>query len=183
MNEKNDIYIAKEWFSFARNIDNMDNQKDIFEFIIYWIAFNRLYNSFSNKAFEWEKIREYIGDKYKSNPKYFKKLYNSTNNSDINILIKYPILNKGENICENIDYMNKRILNEREEWSLTIYQDYHKKNKSNDEEKSKDLFEMIYKVRCNLIHGGKEVDVERDRELIRASRNIMKSFLEQVAFK
>lgn len=40
------------------------------------------------------------------------------------------------------------------------------------------IFIAIYQVRCNLFHGSKEIDVERDKELIKESNKILKEFLE-----
>ena len=40
------------------------------------------------------------------------------------------------------------------------------------------LLMTLYQVRCNLFHGSKSLRVERDRELVRASANILEKYME-----
>lgn len=44
-----------------------------------------------------------------------------------------------------------------------------------------DIFLMIYQIRCNLFHGGKELLADRDLNLISEANKILKSFLVQYA--
>ena len=42
-----------------------------------------------------------------------------------------------------------------------------------------DIFLMIYQIRCNLFHGGKELLADRDLNLVAESNQILKLFLEE----
>ena len=42
------------------------------------------------------------------------------------------------------------------------------------------LMSVVYQVRCNLFHGGKDPDGHRDRDLVRVSRRILSSVLDVI---
>lgn len=41
------------------------------------------------------------------------------------------------------------------------------------------IFLMIYQIRCNLFHGGKELYVDRNKKLVKEANEILKQFLEK----
>lgn len=96
---------------------------------------------------ERDKIKSY----YERNYKRFK--YDPFGSVDINIFLESPIYD-GKTALPNV-------------------QDYEGVRSGN----AKSLLMSIYQVRCNLFHGSKSLRIDRDRDLVRASANILEGYL------
>ena len=97
---------------------------------------------------EREKIKSY----YEKNYKRFK--YDPFGSVDIKIFMESPIYD-GKTARANVH-------------------DYEGVKSGN----AKSLLMSLYQVRCNLFHGSKSLRIERDRDLVRASANILEKYLE-----
>lgn len=121
---------------------------DFTRFMMYWIAFNWLYGE-SGKESERAKIRQFYRD-------HREKFYNYDPflDPDIDVFMEGP-----------------------------IYSDKSDKDTTDDftgikNGKAVHLLLSIYQVRCNLFHGSKQLRVERDQKLVKASANILERYLE-----
>lgn len=117
--------------------------------MMYWIAFNWLYGEESDEVFERRKIVKF----YKDHMNIFNN-YDPFCDPNIELFEEGPIYsdNPGRDTTE--DFVGI-------------------KNK-----KAEHLLLSIYQVRCNLFHGSKQLRVERDQKLVKASANILERYLE-----
>lgn len=117
-------------------------------FMMHWIGFNWLYNQIGGSD-ERTKIKDY----YNQNRKKFDKV-DSFNLTDINVFLEGAVFDVAKG-CPHT-------------------RDYEKLKEYNVEA----LLMTLYQVRCNLFHGSKSLRVKRDRELVRASANILEKYME-----
>ena len=61
--------------------------------------------------------------------------------------------------------------------------DFENLTKEEGIEQSKALFQTIYQVRCNLLHGSKSPDEKRDIDLVRCSGEIMEIYMKAIMGK
>lgn len=157
---------AKKWFDLGKLYAKYEkeNNKIFVEFIMYWVAFNCLYNSCVDSE-ENNRIRAYC----KQNMSLLKE-YNAFEKKQIEILKKSPICNMWRKISTNRECCKKteKICKKRHDNLLS----------DNEDEKISALFQTMYQVRCNLFHGGKSPSDDRDRELVQASAVILSGYLE-----
>lgn len=139
--------IAKEWYQ--RGLKYQDD--DFTRFMMYWIAFNWLYESVLDKEFERDKIVKF----YRTHRAKFDH-FDPFNHPDIGIFKEFPVSSDRPNIDT---------------------EKYFHGVKSGRVE---DLLLSIYQVRCNLFHGSKQLRVERDQKLVKASANILEEYLEHL---
>ena len=126
----------------------LERKDDFFmRFMMHWIAFNWLYSSEDGPS-EREKIRSY----YEKNLNRFDK-YDPFSSADIDIFERSPVLDGKTAMPNDRDYDGVK------------------------RENAKSLLMSIYQVRCNLFHGSKSLRIDRDRELVRASANILEGYL------
>ena len=116
-------------------------------FMMHWIGFNWLYNQIEGGD-ERTKIKEF----YNQNRKKFDKI-DPFGMLDIDIFLEGAFFDVAKG-CPHA-------------------RDYEKLKEYNVEA----LLMTLYQVRCNLFHGSKSLRVERDRELVRASANILEKYM------
>ena len=116
-------------------------------FMMHWIGFNWLYNQIDGSD-ERAKIKEF----YNQNRKKFDKV-DPFNFVDINVFLEGAVYDVVKGIPRTRDY---KMLKEYNVEALLM---------------------TLYQVRCNLFHGSKSLRVERDRELVRASANILEKYM------
>ena len=132
--------IAKEWLSYG-----LEKGDDFFtKFMMYWIAFNRLYseNSYNEKS-ERKQIRLFCKDKLQE-----LKRYDAFSKSEFQVLAEKPVMDARTTTIDN--YTEQQY--ERMKRGSII-----------------DLLLTIYQMRCNLFHGSKSLMNPRDIALVRAS--------------
>lgn len=117
-------------------------------FMMHWIGFNWLYNQIGGSD-ERTKIKDF----YNQNRKKFDKV-DPFNLTDINAFLEGAVFDVAKG-CPHT-------------------RDYEKLKEYNVEA----LLMTLYQVRCNLFHGSKSLRVKRDRELVRASANILEKYME-----
>jgi hypothetical protein len=129
---------AREWYERAnKKTDTIDSFSD------YWRGFNNLYSSIGNGT-ERDKIQRFIDQNVSENEA--NEMLRSYQN-EITYLLSRPVIdmrNKGKDTSPNINAYNVATN------SLT---------------KIKELFMIIYQVRCNLEHGQKSPSRQRDVRL------------------
>ena len=139
--------ITKEWYQ--RGLQIQDD--DFTRFMMYWIAFNWLYDAETDKEFERAKIAQF----YKEHMEKFDK-YDPFLSPDIEV------------------FMEGKVYSDKSDKDTTDDFIGIKRNKAEC------LLGSIYQVRCNLFHGSKQLRVERDQKLVKASANILEKYLEHL---
>ena len=153
------------WYKFGVE----HNNPFFIKFMTLWFAFNCMYKKYkgtheykdekgkiqTRDDVEYEKINEWCEDK--KNEEKLKLVHNRIFNSPfIEIFKEGPVIDmkKGHET-----YPNKN--------------NYENLMSSNGNLQMKGLFQTMYQVRCNLFHGNKSPDNNRDLELVRCSGEIL----------
>ena len=145
MKEIYDRNIAKEWFKYGLSKDD-----DFFmRFMIYWLAFNWLYNERGERK-EHEKISRF----YEDHKRLFDK-YDPFSDPAIEIFQKGPVDDGRDPEYSHSD-LNYRGVKRNDACSLLL---------------------TMYCVRCNLFHGSKSLRCQRDQDLVRDSATILGGYL------
>lgn len=116
-------------------------------FMMHWIGFNWLYNQIDGSD-ERTKIKKY----YDQNRNKFDKV-DPFSMPDIDVFIEGAVFDAAK--------------------GMPRFGDYERLKKYSVEA----LLLTIYQVRCNLFHGSKSLHIPRDRELVRASANILEKYM------
>lgn len=116
-------------------------------FMMHWIGFNWLYNQIPCRD-ERQKIKKF----YEQNRKTFDKV-DPFNMPEIDVFLNGAVFDMTKGEPRTVDYQNLKKYS-AEALLLTLYQ-----------------------VRCNLFHGSKSLRVERDKELVRASADILEKYM------
>lgn len=87
-----------------------------------------------------------------------------------------PVLNGTQDPSKEKEDSNRR-LNEKTKKAKNIYKYITKENKCSEKIRITYLIMTIYQVRCNLFHGSKKPDYERDEKLVYESSVIMERVL------
>ena len=149
--------IAKQWYQYAQNIGTDDVY---FRFMIAWMAFNYLYSEISIGS----KIGDVVIDAEAKQIKAYIKLHR-------------PVLSRF-NAFETKwiePYMEAKVTSKR-------LKDYlSERNWSDIQQRRIDgLLLSIYTVRCNLFHGNKSPEIERDYRLVEAGWHIVEGYLKEL---
>ena len=135
-------------------VNNGNQSNDTYnKFFAYFVALNFLYNhEFENISSERERLALFVA-KMISDNKFRDFKITLDNNSE---LTKRQILDmragKPSKLYKLEDIKNGNIVS---------------------------IFLMIYQIRCNLFHGGKELYCDRDKNLVNDANCILKQFLEK----
>ncbi len=165
-----ELNISKEWFKIGNDkIGN--NAADIaFRFIAYWIAFNSFYSKYSLMKNERDQITNYISKNYDS---YFNNIIDFETDPEMEIFKKLPVLSG--------TYRPRRDCVKSNKYSV-LFNDLN--NPTLPEEKRMEaLFLTIYQVRCNMFHGSKTPEPERDYQLVDSSQKILEKVLRKLIEK
>ena len=182
--------ISKTWFKKGLNTPIDDPDDVAVKFICYWITFNSVYSKYeSDEKSEIDQIKDFMNKNYEKcfkNIIFFDKSKTEISESkptlnierlitkdDIDIFLKYPVLDGAKIIDENKDYIN--MMPRRNCWPIINFQNLVKK-KCN-ETRIISLMCIIYKVRCNMFHGYKIADPGRNYELAYYSQIILEKLL------
>ena len=152
---------AHAWYEYALKTGD----DSIAKFMMHWIAFNWIYcnNQSGSERKQIERICETRYDDL--------RLYNPFNNPEsVDVFIKAPVLDIRGN---NRKHENPRCPSQMDPWQL-----HETVCRGQGLERVQCLLLTIYQVRCNLFHGSKRPDVERDQELVRSSAVIMQRYME-----
>ena len=149
---------AAKWYRYSQNADDSTTR-----FFLLWIAFNWLYNGedyFYNGEGELiesdrGRIRELVGKEHSK-----LKDFNPFRLEEFKILAESPIIDELSDTEQEKDYA-----------------DINSKNRI---KRIKGLFMTLYQIRCNLFHGSKRLDVERDEKLIRSAAVILDGYLQTI---
>ena len=156
MSEKN---YALEWYKYGLE----KNDDAIVKFMTHWIAFNWLYSECrsSSRTLESEAIEKYCEKHYSELSKF-----NAFASPAITVFQERPVHDvfKGRVTAEGTDRYNS-LIHDTGLKQLTS------------------LILTIYHVRCNLFHGSKSLNLDRDVELVRASSIILEGYLRAVLVK
>ncbi len=154
MTEEERKAIAIEWYKLGMQKEQEAACDTFTPFIMYWIAFNCLYNICRNK-YEHERIGAYCGKRVK-----ILKRYNAFKQKEIAIFMNgavYDMWGDDQGKCK---------------------MRYQKLVENDEKDKIIALFKTMYQVRCNLFHGSKRIDDNRDKELVKSATVILKGYLE-----
>ena len=151
---------SKNWWKYAQK-----GNDDFDKFMFGWISFNILYNFISKKFYRKDKLTE-VNRVKKSIEHFFdgENLWSEDLKNSINDLI---------DIDANIFY---RISPHDEKWITTsdiIDEIKYDIKRNNNIDALANTYEIIYRVRCNLFHGDKSNDDERDIEVISLCWRVM----------
>lgn len=127
-------------------------EDDVFDrFICLWIAFNALYG-----------------------------IKSGSNQDQIKSLIEELYDDAYDIILENIDFFYTPIKNLNPSIRRLDTSNYIRELKasSNNRDKLVQLMYCIYQVRCNLFHGGKTPDSDRDYKVVRNACKILQQFFD-----
>ena len=108
----------------------------------------------------------------------FNWLYSSENGSSERIKIKnfyeknFMRINYDPFVSEDIDVFKESPIHDGKT-AIPNVKDYEGVIAG----KAESLLMSLYQVRCNLFHGSKSLRIERDRDLVRASANILEGYL------
>ena len=153
------------WYNFG--IEH--NDPFFVKFVSLWMAFNEKYmdfpgfNNFKNiYDVEYEKINEFC-----DSPKYSTKLESVHEKIFNSPFIKI--------------FMDQPVKDMKQGYETS----YNKRNHNNllhktGIEQTKALLQTIYQVRCNLLHGSKSPDVQRDINLVRYSGEILEIYMNAI---
>lgn len=154
-----DYKYAIEWFAYGFN--NKDEEY-IVRFMMYWIAFNWLYNEHNSKYMteknkryvlkETERIKEFC----EANMDKLSR-YDAFESGDIDIFLEDPI-------CDGVTLRPHRRAFDNLRFGTNPV-------------RITNLLLTIYYVRCNLFHGSKSIYNLRDRGLIKASSIVLEGYL------
>ena len=122
------------------------------KFIFYWIAFNCFYSKKTQLSQE-SKIIEILQDD-KSIDELFRKLIVGKEEMLKNLKNKCPILD------ERPDHQGEKI--EMPEFTF------------------KEILPVIYQIRCNLFHGNKSGDSQRDKDVITAALPVLELLVDNL---
>ena len=157
-----DYQYAIEWFAYGFNDKN---EEYIVKFMMYWIAFNWLYNKHYVKheqdgrtrrlKYEHEKIEEFC-------------------DANMDKLLRAGVFDSGD-----VDIFKDEAIGDG---TIGKTPPSHKRVHDNlrfgtDSVKNTSLLLSIYFVRCNLFHGSKSIRVRRDLDLVKASAKILEEYL------
>ncbi len=149
MMEKRIKNLVKTWYEKAKF------EQDPFpKFIFLWICFNAWLDYKSDKFLDSEMIRWLIEQ--------------TPSTSDL--VLSYENAKKTEPFMENL----KTLAN-----MSPIYDSRGRRNpiKIKDESDFENMVKAIYRVRCNLFHGGKEANDSRDKKLVEVSKRILEKWI------
>lgn len=148
---------ALKWYQYG-----IEHDKDfISKFMMHWIAFNWMYSDCGNDS-ERQNIKSFCWRK--DNRKKL-ELYDPFETDAIEVFKEGPVLNVGgEESNDDPDELWKSIANGR----------------NNSTQRAIDLLLTIYQVRCNLFHGSKSPNDDRDLKLVEASAEIMHEYLKRL---
>ncbi|MCP4354829.1 MAG: hypothetical protein GY793_04205 [Proteobacteria bacterium] len=149
-----------DWINDNLETENANDKIVFLRFMCLWMDFNKFYNKKSDERFELERIKE------------------TCNSPDIKIDLD-SLVNS---------FKQLKPFKEVEVERCYIYNYYGKREEDkyvefNDSKKSiNDFLRIIYKVRCNLIHGNKMVYENQgliDVEVVQWAYESLKEFLEE----
>lgn len=134
-----------------------DQTRDEFDkFLCYWIAFNGLYSYVSGKT------QDSVALTAIKKSSHFRRIFSDIVTEDGSSLKRLKALSPPVRDARNYKKPPKVIVNN----TLS------------------EVIDALYQVRCNLFHGNKEENSQRDRQVIRASvpmlRDIVKTFSENI---
>jgi hypothetical protein len=150
------VKLISQWIQLSR--ESSDKKTDfLFSFVSIWIAFNALYEYYSQQSAEnainteWQKIKNYIV-MTKLDRRHLDLLQNNTDyRNSVEVLAQTPIKNLPLALS-----------------SFKILQP----------DKIEQVLGCVYRIRCNLFHGGKTPTVRRDRELVCNAYKILFNLIE-----
>ncbi|MBQ0002214.1 MAG: hypothetical protein KBT21_01620 [Treponema sp.] len=155
----------KTWLDFG-----MEHNDPFFvKFMALWFAFNQEYNRFpgndenGNSDIEYAKIKEFCEN-------YMDKLL-----SIYDLVFKSPF----------IDIFTEKPVKDMKKGFTSKHQKKYCRDLiyGTHEEKTIAIFQIMYQVRCNLFHGGKSPNIDRDLDLVRYSGEILEIYLSVVMKK
>lgn len=154
------------WYNFGLK----HNDPFFVKFVALWMAFNEKYSfikkpvSKNNGPYHDYAERTKINIYCERNKNIIESVHKLVwNSSFIKIFLK-----------EAVKDMRAGYLTENNE------DDYNSLLNKEGIEQSKALFQTIYQVRCNLLHGSKTPDEKRDIELVRCSGEIMEIYMNAI---
>lgn len=148
---------ALQWYKYG-----LENNKDfISRFMMRWVAFNWMYCQCGNKS-ERQNIKSFC---WKRENQEKLELYDPFETDAIEIFKKQAVWSKGGQASDD----------DPEELWKSI-----RDGRGNSTKRAIDLLLIIYQVRCNLFHGSKSPDDDRDMALVEASAEIMGEYLKRL---
>lgn len=132
-------------------IQKGDNEQDIFnKFICYWISFNCFYTSITGNPYDKQALDAL--KTYQPIEEPFKKLIEKHKALFQNLLSVCPILD------ESAKPKPPLVFNE-----ITI----------------SNIFDLLYRVRCNLFHGNKDTNNKRDIDVVSAALPVLELIVKE----
>ena len=186
--EQYPIEIANVWFERGKN-----ESDEVFKFVSYWITFNQLYNygiSETERESEVSRIRDYcrrheavLVDVIDFDAPYLKEFrtrpvlsgFNRVDRLDWRAGEKYIT----EKILETQYHGKKREEPEIMKRCRQVARRFTSlcNDRTNPEDRVNALFQTMYQVRCNLMHGAKNPTPERDFCLISGAAQVLEDCL------
>lgn len=164
-----DLCIARFWYTESCRL-NYESLNCIYKFMASWLAFNFLYAEYNNinpkgnLSDERKAIESYCNERKAIIEKA--DIFNNFS-GEIAALVEKPVTSSNK-----IGSSNKKANGNDKDWPSKNQTGATNKN-SDDFTKFQSLIQIIYTVRCNLFHGAKNPNIQRDYSLICASARIM----------
>ncbi len=149
MKEQKIKNLVKIWYKKAKF-----EQDPFSKFVFLWICFNAWLDYKSGEFLDSEMIKWLIGQ--------------TSSTSDL--VLNYEMAKKTEPFKGNL----KTLVN-----LSPVYDPRGRRSpiEIKDENDFENIVKVIYRVRCNLFHGGKEADNSRDRKLVEVSKRILEKWI------
>ena len=148
----------KKWFKRSQSDKQNDNYDNFDKFIALWIAFNGWANIETKKTRE----SEWRAEVSKSGG-VLGKNYKILLNDDSNFKLNVEALKSASPVYD-MRYPN----------------DSNKAKKINDINDLREVLDVIYQIRCNLFHGAKDIEIDRDNKLVKLAYDILTESFKKV---
>lgn len=146
----------KKWFKKSQNSITIDDNFD--RFIALWIAFNGWTNIETNKTDDSKWIKEVSKSGGVLGENYRRLLEDNSNFKP-----------KVKALKEAAPVYDMRYLN-----------DSNKAKEISNIENLGEVLEVIYQIRCNLFHGAKDLEDERDHDLVKLAYDILTELFKKI---
>lgn len=174
--------IGTEWYEYA----SKENDNYFVKFMMYWVAFNWLYEEYRKDSQDTQNSQE------TKNTKNTKNTKDCNDRPDEKLAIQNFL--DGNNNKENLKALESLKIFKKPEFQDAIavltkepiidartgIPKGHYKYEVVNNESILDLIYIIYHIRCNLFHGSKSPSSDRNRDLVIASATILDAFLKKL---
>ena len=143
------LKISQDWFSVSKNTSNV--LPVYFQFIVLWISFNTFYSAKFKKGRDSDKVKEFYNDS--SAQTVYSSLFEIGSQERMGIISEFKETNAS---LDRDVVFDMRFPRSKEKAKKFVSENSNINN----------FFDVVYQIRCNLFHGGKEVNDGCDEKLV-----------------